>query len=165
MNIINIRQGGNVKRFHTVTMLREHLVSSHSWGVATILFDIYEEPSIELIKAALYHDVAEYITGDVSAPTKWRYRDLAERLEQIELEVQRDLGIEYDRDLTDNERTALKFADMADLVLACHQEVSLGNREASLILNRGMGYLREMLTDKPCRDWLQNLIDYINGDV
>lgn len=162
-NLISVRKGGDVKRFHTVTMLREHLVSSHSWGVATLVQDINPACSKELILSALYHDVAEHVTGDVSAVTKWRYPELKEVLDTVEKEVEEDLGISVG--LTHQEKLLLKFADMADLVLCCVQECRLGNREAVDIVRRGLTYLEDNTWTAECRSYLPKIKRYAEDNV
>lgn len=137
--LLEQRKGGNVKRFHTLNMHREHLVSSHSWGVAIIVIHIHPECSTRLLKAALWHDVPEYVTGDVSAVTKWDYPMLAKAVSKVEEAVIKDLGIGID--LMPFERDILKVADMTDLILCCLEEYSLGNQEAFVIAQRGMDYL------------------------
>ena len=161
--IMKIRAGGDVKRFHTVTMLREHLVSSHSWGVATLLLDIDPNISKELLVAALYHDVAESVTGDVPATTKWRYPAIAELLNNAELEVETDLGIRSD--LRQQEKDTLKFADMLDLVLACVEEFNLGNRGAGVVALRGLSYLKEREWPAACSKYLENIEPYVMMEI
>ena len=119
-NLLEIRKGGDVKRFHTITMLREHLVSSHSWGVLTVILHVHPQASTNLLKAAVYHDVPEYETGDVAAPTKWSNPSLARELELVEDRVVDELGININ--LSPSEQMILKFSDMYDLILACVDE-------------------------------------------
>lgn len=153
--ILQLRSGGNVKRFHTVTMHREHLVASHSWGVAAVLLDIDPSASRDVLVAALYHDVAESVTGDVPATTKWRYPKLSEILNEAEKEIEKELGIHVV--LEQYERDRLKFADMVDLILSCLEEYSLGNREALVIAHRGVTYLESKVFDTKCTEYLERL--------
>lgn len=161
--LISIRKGGDVKRFHTVTMVRENLVSSHSWGVATLICDITENPSANLLKAALYHDVAEHVTGDISAPTKWRFTELASMVSKVEQEIDKELGIQINLD--DEELKILKFADMADLVLTCAQEYRLGNREALEIVRRGVTFLEDRAWTTQCRNYLPKIKRYVEENT
>ena len=161
--LIAIRRGGNVKRFHTVPMLKENLNSSHSWGVAVLLLDICPECSKDVICAALYHDVAEHITGDVSAPTKWRYPELASVLTKVEEEVESDLGVKIN--LSESDYQLLKFADMADLVLTCLYEYRMGNMEALEIVYRGLTYLEDRTWTKECRTYLPKIKHYVERNV
>lgn len=161
--LISIRKGGDVKRFHTVTMIRENTVAAHSWGVATLIFDVFPNASVELIKAALYHDVAEHVTGDVSAPTKWRYPKLAEALTLVEHETEADLGIDVWLDQED--KLILKFCDMADLVMTCVQEYRLGNKDALDIVRRGLTYLEDRSWTSHCRNYLPKIKRYVEEQV
>jgi len=161
--ILQLRKGGDVKRFHTVTMLRENLVSAHSWGVAVLICDILPNPSVNLLKAALYHDVAEHVTGDISAPTKWQFPKLAEALLEVESEVEKRLGL--NADLTEEERLILKFADMSDLILFCTQEFRLGNREAVEIINRGLAYLEDRIWPSVCVNYFCDLKSFIKEQL
>jgi 5'-deoxynucleotidase YfbR-like HD superfamily hydrolase len=131
--LLAIRKGGNVNRFHTIVTHREHLVSSHSWGVTAIVDYLTSQAgSASLLRAALYHDVAEYVTGDVAADTKIAYPVLKETLDNITATVELDLGIRIP--LGDFERSILRYADLADLGLNCLEELSLGNRNMISIL-------------------------------
>lgn len=162
--LMKIRQGGDVKRFHTVTMHREHLVSSHSWGVATLILHVIPEPSLNLIKAALWHDVAEQATGDMPATTKWANPALAAALADVEESVEEELGLFVV--LNEYERWLLKFFDMADLVLACLQEYHLGNREALVIAKRGVEYLMNKGSPcSECTDFIVELKLYLEDSV
>ena len=162
-NLISIRKGGDVKRFHTVTMLREHLVSSHSWGVATLIQHISPNCSKEIILAALYHDVAEHVTGDVSAVTKWQYPELKEVLNKVEKEVEEQLEVSFA--LSKSDELLLKFADMADLVLCCVQEYRLGNMEALEVIRRGLTYLEDNTWTIECRSYLPKIKRYVEDNT
>jgi len=152
--LLEQRKGGNVKRFHTMTMLREHLVSSHSWGVALNVIHIHPQCSASLLKAALWHDVPEYETGDIAAPTKWKHPSLANEVKRIEKDVMESLGI--DIKIMPFEQEILKTADMGDLILSCIEEYQLGNQEGLVIAKRGINYL---LTKEP---EFENVVKFID---
>lgn len=100
----------------------------------------------------MYHDVAEHVTGDISAVTKWRFPDLSAAVSGIEEQVEKELGI--DVALTKEEQSMLKFADMVDLVLCCTQEYSLGNTTAKAVVRRGLTYLEDRAWTSECRAYL-----------
>ena len=157
--LIKIRKGGDVKRFHTVTMHREHLVSSHSWGVATLLLYIYPQASRELIMSALWHDVAEAHTGDMPATTKWANPVLAAALAEVEARANTDLGL--DVELSEDDTRMLKFADMAELILSCMQEYELGNVEGLRIAKLGVSHLTGKGFPARCRPFFECMRDYV----
>jgi 5'-deoxynucleotidase YfbR-like HD superfamily hydrolase len=155
------RRGGDVKRFHTETMLREHLVSSHSFGVALCALHIWPAATVDLIKACLYHDLEEQEVGDMPATTKWRYPELADKLKDIEAEVTKEMGLAVH--LSDYEKEILKAADMGDLILACLEEFALGNKPALVIAKRGITYLDEILIHGAPRNFLGELRRLVNA--
>ena len=91
-DLFNMIRGGAIKRYHTLEIIGEQSVASHSWGVAMILQYLDPNVSKEAILRALTHDVAELFTGDVPAPVKWDNPDLVEVLKRIEDKYESDKG-------------------------------------------------------------------------
>jgi hypothetical protein len=87
--------------------------------------------------AALTHDAAEQVVGDVPAPTK-RYLG-AEQLDSLEEDVRRAYGLAYC--LTDDEKRRLALADALDGLLYCSTELTLGNRRFIMIGSRWVGWI------------------------
>lgn len=140
-NIQKIRQGGNVKRWHITPIIGEQTVAAHSWGVACILLELYPEASANLIKAALYHDVAEGYTGDLPAQVKWEYEGLDKELKKVEARIEAKLGIQFE--LTTKEASLLKIADTLELLIFCVEQVTLGNKNMVDVFNRARIWLTE----------------------
>ncbi len=140
-NLLNIYRAGSVRRYHTALHLHPQDVASHSWGVLAILMHIESQPSANLMRAAVYHDVGEVITGDIPAPFKWDNPKLAKALAEAEAKAEEKLGVSYT--LTEEERVLLKIADLGELVMRNVQEFMLGNRYAANIIRRGLGALDE----------------------
>lgn len=136
-NLINIYKAGGVRRYHTALHLQPQDIASHTWGVMAIILHINPWPSISLIRAAVYHDVGEVITGDIPAPFKWDNPDIAKQLEQAEAEAEQKLGL-GNNTLTEHEKAMLKIADLGELVLRNVQELMLGNRYAAAIIHKGL---------------------------
>jgi 5'-deoxynucleotidase len=63
---------GFVQRYHTHPTLARlgQTLAHHQWGVATLLAKLHPEPSAALLKAALWHDVGEFVSGDVPYTAK-----------------------------------------------------------------------------------------------
>ena len=138
MCIVALHDAGNVIRFHTVRTIKQTTVAHHSWGVCLILAHICD-PSANLLKAALYHDLAESVTGDVPATAKWRSVPLVIALEQLERRF--NTAHDIQADLTAEEVELLKWADMLELIMYANQEVSMGNQAFRDIRERGWNYL------------------------
>lgn len=151
-----LRKGGAVKRFHTIDTVKAQTVADHSWGVATIICDLWPDASVPLIRAALHHDVAEHITGDVPAPAKWQFPALADELHAVEYQLEAELGLDMELDALSAQR--LKIADMMELLWYCVEEERLGNRNFKEVFVRGMHYLQDMDLDDAPKHMLDDLI-------
>jgi len=144
MNMDRIRKGGAVRRYHTRALVGEQTVASHSWGVAAIVLRLAEGMPWTtigpLLKAALFHDVAEYDTGDIPATAKWRHKPLKAALDELELMVETDLGLST-AELGPLEIKLLKAADMLELLWFCLEQRRLGNTTLDEVWENGVNFL------------------------
>ena len=109
-----IRDGGQVKRCHTVPNFQGHYdVAQHTFNVVGILICCVGMLTNRLIKAAMFHDLHEQVTGDIPAPTKWANPKLVEALTEIEQRF--DQENELVEDLTPLELEKLIYADRMEL--------------------------------------------------
>jgi 5'-deoxynucleotidase YfbR-like HD superfamily hydrolase len=143
LKILAHRKSNNVLRFHTLPPVKPETVGHHSAGVAILCIVIAEhKPSVQLLMAALLHDMHEGMTGDIPAMSKWASPKLRAALDDLEEQFTHHY-LPFPAILTDYERRVLKQADMLDLCFKAKEEVDIGNREYSVVLNRGVKYLRE----------------------
>ena len=113
-----LRNAGKVKRFHTVETIGQQTVAEHSFNVCLILLFITNgTASSELLKAALYHDLPELITGDIPATAKWKSEALSQALTEVEQRFEKDFNLSVE--ISDSEKLLLKWADMYELVQYC----------------------------------------------
>jgi len=124
-----LRDAAAVKRFHVKRTLRTQTVGEHTFGVMLLLRsvlpdNISAEGTCNLMFAAMHHDLPELVTGDIPAPAKWEHPELGALLDRIERSAQ---GLYLDVDLSDQDATMLKWADITELLLWCLEERSLGN--------------------------------------
>jgi 5'-deoxynucleotidase YfbR-like HD superfamily hydrolase len=136
-----IAAGAEVTRYHTVFTFNNETVGHHSHGVAMMVLMIKPDASASLLKAALYHDLAEQVVGDIPSPAKRRF-GLSERLDKLELSVIEEAGIENPV-LTDEEARVLKLADIAQGALFCAREIQLGNARLIPVFTRYIIYASE----------------------
>lgn len=107
---------GKVRRYHTVPDEgRGQTTAEHAWGVAVLIATYHPSPSPDLLKAALFHDLAEAYVGDTPATAKWFWGALHNALEQAEREVNEDYG--WRIELTISEQQWLAACDMLELYL------------------------------------------------
>lgn len=139
---MHIRAAGAVKRFHTVPTHGHQTVAEHSFYMCLIINKIADNPSANLFRAALFHDLPEHETGDVPATTKWQYPGIADELLTAELAFIGRHGLSVT--LSEREWLTLKYADMAELVYYCIDQLNLGNKNMKEIAHRGIKFLNEL---------------------
>ena len=132
-------KAANVKRYHTVSTIGDQNLGHHSHRVCLILrFLLGGSVPSYLYEAALFHDLAESVTGDVPATTKWYDPELAEQLDRIEIEWEKEQGIPMD--LSTKDWLLLAVADKLELVAYCTEQLMLGNQNVRLIRATGADY-------------------------
>jgi 5'-deoxynucleotidase YfbR-like HD superfamily hydrolase len=148
-SLMPLYQAGEVRRFHTMRVLHPQSVGEHSWGVALMLLWLHDDklPSAQLMRAAIAHDLPEAWTGDIPAPAKWASKDLTDALHDMEKRFELKHGMNG-HTLTAEEQDLMSFADMADLVLYCVTEISMGNWRMRNLFGRGMNVLSHMIKHK-----------------
>lgn len=138
------RQAANIRRFNTAYMISTDTVGQHSWGVCVLCDIICGEhgATSQLLRAAMYHDMAEIDTGDVPATAKWADKKFAAAIEDRENVVAKHFArFNIWPELTEQEQLILKWADSMDGMLFCLKEHHLGNRYAGSIFNKWMAFL------------------------
>lgn len=148
----NLREAGHTRRFHIHPTIGFQTVAEHSFHVAMLCTELYQgKPSANLLKAALYHDLGESVTGDVPGHIKWKQPKLTACLEALEEQFMVDNDILTI--ITSEEEIALKLADALELAFYCCDQLMLGNRGMADIYNR----ITEHINRIPCHDtplWL-----------
>jgi 5'-deoxynucleotidase YfbR-like HD superfamily hydrolase len=129
------RRGTQVRRYHTVNLIVPETVGHHSANVALLVTSLCPEASANLLKAALYHDLAEQVTGDIPATAKWRSKALKDASKDLEARVIKQVPLTHD------ERHILKQADMLDLCFKVLEELKMGNTTVLEIGHRGVEWL------------------------
>lgn len=118
-------RGGTVERMHTRRHLTPYSVAEHSFGVAMMVLALTNDAaSVDLLKAALFHDLAEQMTGDVPATMKLADMIVNARLARAETAFDLKYGTKVE--LEPSELAILKLADLLDLLWFCVTEKSMG---------------------------------------
>jgi len=68
-----VYKGGRTKRFHTADILTTQNVAEHSFGVAALVHILDPAARKEVLLAALSHDLAEHLVGDIPSPVKRQF--------------------------------------------------------------------------------------------
>lgn len=131
--ILAFREAGQVRRAHTVTYLGEYNIAMHCYNALSLLLVLYPNnsdrfPSLNLIRAVLWHDTPERWTGDVPSPAKWMSPQLKDILSDVEVGIFKAIGIkEYFTALTQEEQGWLLGVDLLELFLWTEDQYQLGN--------------------------------------
>lgn len=164
MNEINIntaefllaaRKGAYVKRLHTERVVGgEQTIGHHSFGVGMLVIAITGgDLDVSLLKAALFHDLPEYKTGDTPAPVKWESELIATGIKELEDRFIHAHSLRVV--LTDQEAWVLKYADTLELIFFCLEQFEMGNWSLYNVYHRAF----EAFDSYPIltrQDWLDN---------
>jgi 5'-deoxynucleotidase YfbR-like HD superfamily hydrolase len=147
-----IRNGGNIKRYHTIPTIREQTNAAHSWGVAVLFDQLWGQTwgenalaSTKCLKSSLYHDCAEHLTGDLPAPIKKSSKAVAKVIKELEDNFNKELDILVR--LEDKDEVKVKFCDCLEGALFCLEELEMGNKKVIDVFGRYMEYLREQVNE------------------
>jgi len=108
---------GGVRRWHTTRTMKQ-TTAEHSWGVALILSMYHPSPSVDLLRAALFHDCHEKLFGDIPSPIKQRWPEIKAAEEYAEVLFFHDLGLVSPYD--NLSAADLLWLDWADKLEAYH---------------------------------------------
>lgn len=120
------REAGSVKRCHVIPIIGEYTVGKHSYDALSLLLCLHLDPSINLIKAVLWHDSAERWWGDLPAPAKWANTHLKTIYERAENSKLDELGARCA--LTEDEQHWLRAVDSLEFWMFAMEQVFMGNR-------------------------------------
>jgi len=128
------RQGGTVKRSHTNFIHQPENNAEHTYNMLNIILILHPNPSVDLIKAASWHDVPERFTGDIPSPAK----RLFPKLKEASLEAEKRIAKQFNFDvvLSDDELNWLKAADKLEYMMHCAEEIARGNAMARVRMDR-----------------------------
>lgn len=151
LRVLAVREGGAVERCHGTPHIGSYSVGSHSFGALSLVLLLHPNPSVNLIKAVAWHDVAERWLGDVPSPVKHNNPELKRVYELIEASHLKALNLFPD--LSTEEQQWLRGVDLMDLYLWCREQQRMGCRnfdswvEHFKSLFRGMWTLEQSLPD------------------
>lgn len=135
-----MRSAARVTRVHTMPTIHTQSNGEHTFGVMAVLLTICK-PSAQLMQAALYHDAAEAITGDVPSITKLHHPDIKEALVEAEVSIEKEFEIGIP--LTIEEHGLLKYCDMMELALFATEETDMGNVRMAVVIRNALWIIRK----------------------
>lgn len=142
--------GGASTRYHTFDVHNRQDIGNHSFGVAWFCELITDGKATKnLIMAALAHDLAEHIVGDIPAPAKRANAILKDVFDSVEYDHLKAGGVSnYDASLYGFEKTVLKLSDCFEGLMFCIRERKLGNRNVEVAFGNFTSYIQKLLTGR-----------------
>lgn len=127
--VIAAREAAQVKRGHTYFSFQQDTVGVHSFNMLNLLFALHPEPSSNLIRAVLFHDIAERYAGDIPGPAKRASPELKKASQALEASVENALDMHVD--LSEDERRWLKGVDKLEFYMWASEEAAMGNYQVA----------------------------------
>ena len=135
-------RGESTKRFHTIRTIGQNTVGEHSFQMIWLLWLLTEgKPNYDLLLAAMAHDMAEHLTGDMPAPTK-RLAHIGKAFGAYEDRLLAEQGL--DMPLSPTKARLLKLADRLSGMLFCVTERDMGNRNMDECFRNFRAYAGEL---------------------
>jgi len=150
-----IREGGNVERAHTLPHIGSYTVGKHSFDAVSLLLVLHPNPSLQLVKAVLWHDVAERWTGDTPATAKWSSAELKACLENLEDGINKQLDIPHGSELEPDEIWWLRSVDRIELYLWAKDQMTLGNGGAAVLVDNLAEWFRKNRLPEACQSFME----------
>lgn len=142
-DVTALMAGLSTRRFHVIPMVAGETVGHHSALVAGLLLILWPNVSRNVLVAAITHDLAEYVTGDLPSTSKRLGIVDRKALAEQEAAVLKAAGLQ-DPQLSDEEALQLKTADVLAGMAACVHERMLGNLYIAEVFLNFSSYFQEL---------------------
>mgnify|MGYP001572832873 CR=1 FL=1 len=161
-----IFNGGYSTRFHTVDVHTRQDIGNHSFGVAWLCELLTGGgASKNLIMAALAHDLAEHMVGDIPSPAK-RALGISKMFDEFEGKHLEEAGIaKYGNSLTPEECDILKYADMLEGMTFCVRERKFGNQNVDIIFGRFYSYIEQLRVSRGASPYVALILNSTITDL
>lgn len=121
--LVDRLMAGDVQRFHTRPTIKEENIATHTFRMLVLADELYKGATPPIIsKYILYHDLAEFHTGDIPYPVKQQLPGVRE----LEDTANSALGITVPR-LDPEQMAVVKSLDMLSFIYYMKLEHSMGN--------------------------------------
>lgn len=155
MNVRYLWRMSRTRRWHTYDGVTQNL-ADHSYGILLLILRLHPNPSIDLLRAAAYHDLSEGVSGDIPADFKWQNPEVAKTLRQANTDIEIKWKIRVP--LTIEDQLWLKVCDLLEALMFCDHQIKLGNS----YFEEPRGRIKEALGDLTLPPQLNRLLEEID---
>lgn len=161
--ILQMREGGAVKRCHTVPHHGHYDVAQHTFNMLLLLDTLHPQPSRSLYRYILRHDLYERWTGDSPTVTKALIPELKSGLKRAERELSNRTGIDLPT-IDPQDKLWVKALDWFEFLFWCDEQIGLGYK--ALIPKRITVWrgLEEMTLPQQCQELMDTYRWYRTSD-
>lgn len=142
------RVAGEIRRYHTWSVLRDQSVGEHSWQIMRILLTVWPRCPRRVLIHAVGHDMGE-MGGDIAYPFKNLFPDLKSLTSQVENYVATKQDEKCGRpeipSLSPYEKIVFKLCEYVEMWEYGLHEMNMGNRYATIIVERMVGEIGNAL--------------------
>jgi 5'-deoxynucleotidase YfbR-like HD superfamily hydrolase len=142
-----LREAGAVERCHTIPHHGSYSVGLHSFNAVNLLLCLHPNPSMDLVKALLWHDAPERWIGDTPATALWSSDAFNESYLALEHMCLDRAGLLIQ--LTDEDERWLRAIDKLELLLWTFDQLALGNQLSQKIRAALVGWFEREATKIP----------------
>lgn len=128
-----LRVAQRVIRCHSTPTLHRQSVGEHTFGVLNIIYSTVYDPSPGLVRAALWHDAAEAVTGDIPGMHKAAFG-----ASLVALEATVEDGYAISVGLLPEDKMILKYADLMELAMFALEEADMGHKSALVLAENAL---------------------------
>jgi 5'-deoxynucleotidase YfbR-like HD superfamily hydrolase len=155
--VADCRGGAEVKRGHTLPLIREYTVGHHTFNAQMIAMylaqqnDLNPRDRLNLFIMISIHDIPELFTGDMPSNFKNAAPYIAEKMKEAEVSwIQRhipeDMRVIMGHDEVENKVDWIaKLSDWLELMWWCVEELEMGNRRISHVYNNIRGTIKNFM--------------------
>ncbi len=147
-------EGGRVERCHCFPTNSRSTVGLHTFNAVSMLLILCPDPTINMIKALQFHDMAERFLGDMPSPAKKQREDLGAHYETIERDILTQYGM-YPK-LDEREQIWIHAMDLLEFLMFIKHELNLGNKYAQQRYDRICKYIEGTKLPLPVVEFYMN---------
>lgn len=154
--ILAVRSAGDVERCHAVPHHGSYSNARHCYGAVTLLLLLHPSPSMELLKAIQFHDVAEYWLGDLPHPAKMAMPDVRALHHRYEVLKLCEVFGSWP-ELDDEDLAWLAAVDQMDYALWAMDQYAMGNTKILDSLSASWRHIGELNLPREAREFWAEL--------
>lgn len=171
IRVLRAREGGAVKRCHTMPWIGHYDVAQHTFNMLTLLDILFWQPAsrslagvsvedriryLTMIRSILWHDAHERWTGDVPYGLRHFDPEVRKNFLKAAASINNKLDLP-DPALYADESRWVRSLDQLEFFLSCHDQLNLGNESARCYTQDSKKWLLSEAVE-PVREFVEKFV-------